>query len=105
VCDSEDIMSFGAGMGAGMGAGIGAGIAIGMASGQKRALEQIREYLITRVLTIHDSSGNEVSPESLLNEVVAASEITSRKWGHIALAFALLARVALFGTIVYLVLP
>ncbi|GAG90395.1 unnamed protein product [marine sediment metagenome] len=97
-------MSFGAGMGAGMGAGIGAGIAIGMASGQKNALEQIREYLITHELTIHDSSGNEVSPESLLDEAVAASEITSRKWGHTALVFALLAGVALFGTIVYLVL-
>ena len=97
-------MSFGAGMGAGMGAGIGAGIAIGIGSGQKRAQDQIREYLVTHELTIHDATGKEVSIETLLSEATATGECSNKGWVAVAIIIALLVGIALFAVLAYFVL-
>jgi hypothetical protein len=101
--ESEDVMSFAAGIGAGMGAGMGAGIAIGMASGQKKALVQIREYVTAQELTIHDRTGKEISLDTLLAGAVAANQGTNRGWVAAALIVALLTGIALFAAIAYFV--
>lgn len=98
-------MSFGAGMGAGMGAGIGAGIAIGVSSGQKKAVEQIRDYIETNQLAIHDRMGKPVPVEQVLESACATCSNKSAQTGWVVagVLFGLLALgVALAAYLVFL---
>ena len=94
-------MSFGAGMGAGMGAGIGSGIAIGVPTGKKQACQQIREYVKTNALTIHDASGAEVDIETVLSKAVLDRSL-ERPSNKILLAILLLLGVAVLGVLSFL---
>lgn len=85
-------MSFGAGMGA----GIGAGIAIGVPTGKKRACQQIREYVETHALTIHDETGAEVDIERFLSNAVIDRSL-EQPGKKIVLAILLLLGVATLG--------
>jgi hypothetical protein len=63
-----------------MGAGMGAGIAIGMTSGQKKAVSQIRDYLVTHELTVHDRAGKEVLLDEVLDDAVGSQCCATGGW-------------------------
>jgi hypothetical protein len=96
-------MSFGAGMGAGMGCGVGAGLAMGVSAGRRRACEEVREYVQTHGLTIHDATGNNVELDTLLANALTDTASASQR-GRFLLAMLVLLGLATFGVLSYLAL-